>query len=184
MGWVGTAVAIAGTAISAYGQYRQHESAAQAADYNAQMARYEQDYQKQKAEREEEEHRQKVKRFIGEQTVKGAAGGGTGTGSDFSILLDTLTEAEMDAALIRYGGSVESWKAGAQADLFEHQAKQSRVASFLDPAGTILGGAASLDYGSFKSGATKSSFSPSDQRWSPRKASGFGSTTRWSPRRY
>lgn len=180
MGWI----AIAATAVAAYGQYRQGQAAAGAAEYNAQMARYEGEYQRQKAEREEAEHRENVKRFIGAQAVKGAAAGGTGTGSDFSILLDTLTQAEMDAALIRYGGSVESWRAGAQADLYESSAKESKISSYLDPAGTILGSAAVFDYGSFGGGAGTSTFTPSKYRWSPRRASGMGSSTRWSPRRY
>jgi hypothetical protein len=175
MGWVAPAVAIAGTVISAYGQYRQGQAYASAAEYNAQMARYEADYQLEKSKREEEEHRQKVRKLIGQQTVKGAAAGATGTGSDFSILLDTLTQAELDAAVIRYGGQVGAWRGRAEAGLLEHQAKQGRIASFLDPAGTILSAAGQFDYS--KLTTTKSPLA-STYRWSPKKPSGMGSSTR------
>lgn len=184
MGWVGAAVAIAGVAMQAVGQFRQQQGAAQAADYNAAMARYEAKYQRQKAEFEEQEHRRDVARFIGEQTVRGAAAGGTGTGTDFSVLLDTLTQAEMDAALIRYGGAVESWRYESQSELYEKQAKGHRISSFLDPAGTILGAAGRYDFSPLATKTPGTSFSPSSYRWSPRTASGMGSSLRWAPRRY
>lgn len=184
MGWVAPAIAIAGVAMSAVGQYRTQQGAAQAAEYNAAMARYEAKYQRQKAEYDEAQHRRDVARFIGEQTVRGAAAGGTGTGTDFSVLLDTLTQAEMDAALIRYGGDIESWRYESESELYEKQAKGHKVSSYLDPAGTILGAAGRYDFSPLTTKRPGTSFSSSKYRWSPRSASGMGSTLRWAPRRY
>jgi hypothetical protein len=131
MGWIGTGIALAGVALAATSEIRGGYAASQAAEYNEAMARYEADYQTKKAGLEEEQHRRDVRKFIGEQTVRGAAGGGVGSGSDLSPLLDTLAQGEIDAALIRYGGAVESWRSKAAADLFSAEAKEHKTAGYL-----------------------------------------------------
>lgn len=146
MGWVGTAAIIAGTALAATASVRGGYAASEAAEYNAAMARYEGKYAKQRAEFEEEQHRRDVARLVGTQTVKGARAGGGTVGSDITGLLETAKAGELDAALIRYGGEIESWKAGQAAKLYEWEAGEYRTAGWLGAGATLLNTAGRYDW--------------------------------------
>jgi hypothetical protein len=175
MGWVYAAVAVAGAVVSAYGTYRSSQAAASSAEYNAQMARYEGEYAQKQAQFQEQQHRRNVARFIGEQRVAGARAGSTGAGSDVTPFLETAKQAEVEAALIRYGGSLDTWSSEAQRNLLKAQAGEYRVAGYLQGGGTILNTVGRYDFSkSYGSQGGGSSLLKSNKyRWAPRGASGL-----------
>ncbi len=160
MGWVATAAIVGGTALSMFSSIRGGYAASQAAEYNAAMARYEGKYQKQRAEFEEKQHRREVAKLIGRQTVAGARAGGGTTGSDVTPLLETAKAGELDAALIRYGGEVGSWRAESAADLYEDEADEYKTAGWLGAGSTLLNTVGQYDWKKKYPSPTKKTTSP------------------------
>lgn len=143
MGAILAGAAIAGTALQAYGQIRGGQKAKDAYDYNAAVAKQEADFQEKRTEQDLAFHREDVERIIGKQRVTGGAGGTTGSQS---ILLDTLTQAELDEQMIKTEGAINVWRAKTAAKRFEESGEEFRTAGYIAGGSTLLGGLSRFDY--------------------------------------
>ncbi|NIP24478.1 MAG: hypothetical protein GWN55_16275 [Phycisphaerae bacterium] len=174
MGWVPTAAIIAGGILQAGASIRGGYAAGQAADYNAAMARYEAEHQKKRAAFEEEQHREDVARFLGRQMVAGAAGGGTTTtGSDITPLIETAKAGEVDAAIIRYGGAIESWRAEQASNLYRAQAGEYRTAGWVGAGSSLINTIGQYDWKSKYPTTRKFKPSPLTKKWALKEKFGL-----------
>jgi hypothetical protein len=143
MGAIMAVAAIAGVALQAAGQAKGGQDAKDAYDYNAAIAKQEGKFQEQRTDYELDTHRREVARIIGKQRV---TAGGSGVGASQSILLDTLTQAELDEQMIKTQGAINVWRAEAQSEQFTAGGKDFREAGYIGAGGTILGGLSRFDY--------------------------------------
>lgn len=147
MGWVAPVASLVGTGVSAYGQYKAGKGASDVYDYNKQMARYEAKYIQDRAAIEEARLNKDVSRHISRQrAIAGASGTSTNTGSNLDVLTETVNEAELDAAIIRYNADVQSSAALSQSNLYSTQADQAYSSGILNAGTTLLGGASKYDW--------------------------------------
>lgn len=152
---LGIALALASTAIGAAGQMAQAQAAADAANYNAQVAemnaRIEEQRSKDAFERgklEEQQKREQVAQIKGQQTAAMAANGvDIGYGSALDTLVDTAVMGELDSLTVRtntaraaYNHDVAAVNQRAQAQLSRMEAKAATAGGYLGAMGTIIGG--------------------------------------------
>ncbi len=139
-------------------QAQQYNSAAQAAEYNAQVDRNRADNAMQVANANEEAQRRHARIVIG-QTRAGLAQAGIGAeGSASDVLQQSSENAELDALNIRYQGQLQAQGLTNQANLDDYTARTARSnassartggwlnagASLLSSAGTAYGRNATL----------------------------------------
>jgi hypothetical protein len=138
-----SAAALAGVALQAAGQIKGGIDAKNAYDYNAAVAKQEGEFQEKRTDYELETHRRDLARIIGKQRV---AGGASGVGASQSILLDTLTQAELDEQMIKTQGAINVWRAETAERGLKKGGKDFRTAGYISGGGTILGGLSRFDY--------------------------------------
>jgi hypothetical protein len=142
----------AGTALSAYSQYRQSQAQADAQDFNAEVMRANAQTAQTKAAYEESQYRDKARRVLSMQRLGYAkAGVDIGSGSPLDFYLDQVKQAEKEALAIRYGGDVEATSWLNKASGSEWGADQTRSAGLLTAGSTILKGAGSM-YDTYETG--------------------------------
>jgi hypothetical protein len=143
MGWI----ALVGAGLSAFGQYKTGQDAAAVYDYNQQLAKYQKDYVKDRADIEVAALEKDVGKFISRRrAITGKSGTVSDSGSNLDVLRETQSEADFDAALIRYNAEIEAWSAGNQADLLGTQSSQIKTGSYINTGSTILGGLSKWDW--------------------------------------
>lgn len=139
-------LALVGVGVSAAGEVMSGINAANQYEYMQAAAEYEADYARERAAVEETQFRRKIAQTLGRQrALSGARGGEVNTGSNLEVLADTAGQLEADAALIRYGGDLEAWRAKTAANLYGDSASTSRLTGFISGAGTLLTGASVYD---------------------------------------
>ena len=139
-----TAVAIAGSAMTAYGQIQQGRAAEKAAEYNAEVANIQAKDAINRGNIEAEKQSLKAQQVAGAQrAAMGASGAQVDSGSFADILLDTATTGEKDAQTIRTNAMRQAWGLESQAEIDLYQGKQAKVASQYAAAGTLITGASS-----------------------------------------
>ena len=135
-------VAVAGMALSAYGQYKQGEQMAQASAYNAAVARRQADVLRQSGELEAYRRRKAGERLTSRQTALYAKSGVLLRGSPLEVIEDTMSEIELDAQIAKYNISI-----GAGA--LESEAQQrEKIGRYRKQAGMVSAGATILTEGS------------------------------------
>lgn len=127
------------------GQLLQGYWAKQSYDYNAAVARQEAKYSKQKASIEEQQFRRQLAQQISRQRVLQAAGGTTG-GSNIDALERTIREGEYDAQLIRYGGSIDAWRAKTASNIYKSSGSRAFAAGVIGAGSTLLTSASKWDW--------------------------------------
>jgi hypothetical protein len=132
-------LAIAATALSAYGTIMQGVQAQKTAEYNAQVAEQQAQAARRKAAYEEETRRREGKELKSRQMVAAAKSGAT-LESFKDIFLKTATDTELDALVIRYGGQIESARNINEANLLRAQGKQAKKTSLIKTGTTLLTG--------------------------------------------
>lgn len=154
-----TLAQLAGTALNAVGSIQEANAAADAAEYNAAIARQNAILSERRAEdaldrgdREEKQARLRAAKLAAEQRV-GFAGGGvtSGSGSPLSVVEDTVALGELDALTIRNNAQreafefeVDAFNFNASANAGERTARNRRRAGIIGGASTALGGALTL----------------------------------------
>jgi len=132
--------AVAGTAISAYGQYQAGRAAADAAEKNALFA----EENARQAELSTADRLEQLSRrtsiFLGKQKVAYAKAGVKRSGTAFDMLTDTVLTAQRDAARINEEGTLAKRAAKFQAEQERYKAKVSRQQSILGAGSTLLTG--------------------------------------------
>lgn len=133
---LGTAVGVAGSIQAGKAQKAQ-------ADYNAKVAENDAIAAKQKAEYDASIHREKVAKLLSTQkALYGKSGVQSSSGSPLLVQNDTVTEGELDAQAILYGGDIEAGRSKSAASLYRMQGKQAKKASYYEAGSTLLTGAA------------------------------------------
>lgn len=146
---------IASTAVQAAGQFMSGQAQAgaysQDARNQAQQARIGQQQSIVRAGQIQDE----TTRRIGAQSAAYGGAGVERTGTPLQVMADTAQRGAMAMELAKYQGKVESLSHLEQADSDERNAKAARLASVIQPIGTVLGGAARA--AAFKAGDIPSS---------------------------
>ncbi len=133
-------VAMAGTALSAYGQYRQGQAQAAASEYNAAAT-------EEKGKYEETQARDRLRHLLGTQRALYAkAGVDITSGSPLLVMADTASKGEQEALNIRRGYQTE-------AGIDRFYAKQYKRAGMIGGGSTFLTGlgTAGTQYADWKS---------------------------------
>jgi hypothetical protein len=142
MGWI-AAIGAAGTALSASSSIKGGMAAGDQYDYQAKIAKQEAKYQEARGEVDLALHEDAVRALLGKQRVIGGASGTSGSGA---IETDTLRKASIDEALIRYGTSMDVWRARSSSQNFQDQSDYFRQAGYISGATTILNTASKWDW--------------------------------------
>lgn len=134
--------ALAGPAVSAYGQIEQGKAYDRAAQLNAQTMEAEARIARQQGGAREEAQRRRAREVLGTMRASiGQAGIGFG-GSAADIYDQSATNAELDALNIRYESDLQAMGIMNQAALTRYEGKQAKRAAKISAFATILGGAA------------------------------------------
>ena len=123
--------AIAGTAMTAYGQYKQGQQQGEAMAYNAAVARRQAENLRVAGELEAYRYRVTGERFTARQSVLYAKSGVLLRGSPLEVIEDSMAKIELDADIARYNVSI-----GAQTLESEAQEKE-RASRYYKQAGYI-----------------------------------------------
>ena len=127
--WVSAAVAVAGVAVTAYGQSQQMKASAKADQYNALVARQRSTATLSAANQREEQQRRYARVMAGERrTAISQSGTGLG-GSNADVDRQSEIMAELDALNIRYEGQNESVGLLNQAGQYDYSAKSNKKAA-------------------------------------------------------
>jgi hypothetical protein len=130
LGTVATIASIGGTVMSAMGASQQGQANAQAAEYNAAMARNE-------AQAEEARRRRESQRQMGAIRANIGKSGVTSAGTPLMVLGESAEMAELDALTAR-------WQGQTQSDLYSAQARSARKAIPYNVGASLLSGAGSI----------------------------------------
>ncbi len=152
-----------GSAMSAYGQYRQGEAAKAAGSFNEDVAAANAEAARKKAAYEEEIQRDKLKKIMGRQrTLYAKAGVNIDEGSPLLMLMETAEEAERDAQAIRYGGDVAATQMLNQGRMAAFQGEQAYKAGMIGAGSTFLTGlgSAMMGYAKLKPGGDTPTMTP------------------------
>lgn len=139
-----TALAIAGTAMSAAGAVAAGNQ--QAAMAEAQAKAYEQqalaDQQASNYEASRERRKQELMQASARAQV-GASGVGF-SGSPTEVLTANAREGQLDIAAIRYGSQLRQNSLGTQADISRYSGKQAKQASYINAGSAVISGLSNL----------------------------------------
>jgi len=125
-----TVASVAGTVVSAYGQYGKGKAEQRAYEYNAEVAL-------QKSKFEEEASRKKSKYLLGKQRLLYAkAGVDISAGSPLAMMAYTAGEAEKEAQMIGWGGETEAEKQRMYGKAAARAGEIGGISTFLTGLGT------------------------------------------------
>ena len=145
MGATAGALMAVSSIVVAGGQLLQGYQQKQTYDYNAAVARQEAKYAQQKASIEETQFRRDLAAQVARQRALQGMSGTTG-GSNIDALARTIRQGEYDAQLIRYGGSVDSWRAGSASDLYSSAGGKMLTSGIIGAGGTLLTAGSKFDW--------------------------------------
>lgn len=133
---------VASTALTVGSQVQQGMALKSAGDANAQIQRRFATDALKRGAAEEQDMRLRTAGLIGEQAAAfGASGAEINTGSSLDILGDTAELGELDALRIRNNAQREAYAHLAGASLSEAEGANAATSSYLNAAGTLIGGA-------------------------------------------
>lgn len=179
--YISAAVAVAGTAMSAYGMYQNAQAQNAASENASKQAQYQSQVAKQNADmanaaaREDryqgylnsEAQKRKTLQVIGEQrAAEGASGAVVDSGSFMDVTLDTTERGTLDALALQHQGDIQAWKDEIQATNYTNQSAlqsasaEAYGAQYHDPlmaaGGSLLQGAGQIGMNWYKMTNTKS----------------------------
>ena len=147
MSWISGALSLAGTAISAYSQYKQGQDAKDVYEYNEALAEYQAEYINEAADLEIAALERDVGKYVSRQrAIQGKSGTVANIGSNADSIAASYREGDIDAALIRWRAGKDSEMAQKGANLLGTQANQFAKAGTINAATTLLGGLSKWDY--------------------------------------
>jgi len=137
---------LVGTAISAFGQYKEGQDAAEASRYNASVTRQNAATQASMVEQsgalEASQQRRSTQRVVSSQRARYGASGVELTGSPLNVMIGTSAEGELDARIIEYNTKVKSSQilsqAASQATYDEQLAKRYERSGLTNMGSTLL----------------------------------------------
>lgn len=129
---VAAVVTAVGAAYAGYQSY-------QVGKFNEELAETEAQYQQNKAKLDESRHRDNVKRIIGQQRVAFAKSGvSLLSDSVQDVQTDTLSEAELDARIIRAGGEINAYRSKMEGVNARRQGNAGLVSGLSKAGSTLL----------------------------------------------
>jgi hypothetical protein len=129
---------MAAAAVQAIGSIRAGNTANAAAKYEAASMQRQADATISDGMAQDEMQRRKAREQIGLQLAASAEAGG---GINEQSLRQSIYDAEMDSAAIRYGAMTRAQGLNEQAALRRWEGRQARTAGYLNAAGSLLNGA-------------------------------------------
>ncbi len=135
------ALTFAGAALGAIGSIAAGQAAANAAEFNAEVAQQQAERERQIALREAEDFRRQNSRVLAASRARRAGSGVTSQGSPLLVDESTAAEIELSAQNILVGGATRASRLGQQAALDKSQARSARIGGFLNAGSTLLTGA-------------------------------------------
>ena len=146
MSW-GAVASLAGTAISAYSQYKQGQDSKDVYEYNEALAEYQSQYIREASELEVAALERDVSDYVSRQrAIQGKSGTVANIGSNADSIARTYRERDIDAALIRWRSGKDVEMSDRGANLLGTQANQFARAGNINAATTLLGGLSKWDY--------------------------------------
>jgi hypothetical protein len=142
---IGAIASLVGTGVSAYGQKRQGDAAAAAAEYEQKQNTILAEDALKRGEQEKDAVRRRTAALEGRQrAVLAASNLDLGSGSPLAILSDTAMLGELDAQVIQ--GNAERERAGlmAGADMAGMRAKSAKQAGAIGAFSTVMSGVGTL----------------------------------------
>lgn len=144
-------LAVASTAVAAYGAVQQgnaaaasYKSQAQAETYNSQVNALNANQAGQEANAREELQRQRARAALGSQRAAIGENLGTFDGTALGVIRQSGTQAELDALNERYSGQMQQRGLLQQSTLDQYQASGARLNSGIARSGGYLSGASAL----------------------------------------
>lgn len=122
----------------------QGDAQAQAAQYNAAIARQNAELARRQAKRDEQLQRIKADQETGALRASYGASGVSMEGSPTHALAASAMAAELDAQMIRYGGQVRAGRFEAEAALEEQRAATARAGGTLGSVSSLLSGTSAM----------------------------------------
>ena len=136
--------AVAGSAISSYGQYKQGKDMAAAEKSNAKIAEAQGQQALQAAEFDTSRLDRLQRRMTGTQVANYSAAGVTQSGSPLLVELDTAAEYEMDKMITMYNGRMAKSRLDSEAQYRNFLAGSYKSAGTTGAISTILSGVADV----------------------------------------
>ena len=129
---------VVGAGVTAYSQLMAGQEAASAQEYNQQL--YRQQAEAVEASRKLEAGKaERLKRKItGEAMTRTAAAGISPTGSPMAVMLDNLTQAQLDKSIVDYNLQVEKSRYLSAAEMAGMEARSSRRQGIFGAISTLL----------------------------------------------
>lgn len=140
---MGTTTALLALGLTAAGQITEGYQQAQAAEYNAAVARQKAQAARKAGKLEADRIRKQRERLTGRQKALYAKAGVTFSGSPMEVMIDSATNYEMDALITEYNYEVEARQSESQAQISNWRAKTYRSNSWKRAGATLLQGASS-----------------------------------------
>ena len=116
-----------GSIASANAQAKAYKQQAEIAQYNARLAELQGVRELEKGARDEQRFRRKARQFQATQRSQLAASGTQLAGSALSVLADTASGIEQDAAVLRYNTLQNKWQRDVQAVNYRNEASMARA---------------------------------------------------------
>jgi len=143
MSWI--VVAVASTAVTAYGQYAAGESAKDAADYNAEVARQRADATARAMEAETSLAHKNARRLKAEQRAAySKAGAVPTTGTPLLVMMEQAKDMELDIMAERHNRMKEAQSLENTAAMSKWEGKTARRTAMFKVGATLLSGANSV----------------------------------------
>lgn len=133
------ALGILGGVVSAVGSLASASAQANAAKFNAAVARDNRLAVLDQTSAEVEDKRKKNRQLLGAMRAAYGANGLEMSGSPLDVVSDTTAEMEYDVAKMRYVGKMKAVGYANQAKLFDMEAKSAKTAGFIGAASGLLG---------------------------------------------
>lgn len=133
------ALSLVGGIVSAVGSLAQANAQANAAKFNAQVAKQNRDATLEQTTNEIQDQRSKNRRMLGAMRAAYGANGLEMSGSPLDVVSDTTTEMEYDVAKMKYIGRVKAVGYANQAKLYEAEADAARTSGIIGAASSMLG---------------------------------------------
>lgn len=136
-----TALAVAGTGVSAISAVSQGLAASAAGDFNAELAERDQKIAQEQGKFDREQIRRQLRSTLGTQRAAAAASGGGLEGSPLLIMAETAAEAELDILANRFSQNIAEGNAQSNASLSRFQGRQGLTGGVLSAGSSLLTGA-------------------------------------------
>lgn len=137
---VSTVATVAATAIAAAGAIRQGQAAANAAEYNAELAEQNATASRQQAAANAAASDREARKRLGAIEATVGASGVAMEGSPLDILQESALNAELDRQNILYGGETRSRGYESTATLERYRGDEAETAGYMRAGSELIGG--------------------------------------------